>query len=120
MARGRDTTIPMNIKLEYVILFVADVERSAKFYADVFGLSSGFIADGGDYGEMKTGETTLSFSSLKLMHQLGKNPGRPDTASPVFEIAFEGEFRIGKGKRSASAASPIVTPCKTCGRPTDE
>ncbi len=46
---------------------VADVERSTKFYADAFGLSTGFIADGGDYGEIKTGETTLSFSSLKLM-----------------------------------------------------
>lgn len=79
----------METKLKYVILFVENVAEATKFYADAFGLSPGFIAESGDYGEMRSGGTTLSFSSRQLMRQLGKNPGSPDAAAPVFEIAFE-------------------------------
>lgn len=79
----------MKAKLKYVILFVEDVAATRKFYAEAFDLSGGFIHKSGDYGEMKTGETTLSFSSRKLMEQLGKNPAVADPAAPSFEIAFE-------------------------------
>jgi len=102
----------MDIKLKYVILFVEDVEQSTKFYADAFGFSTGFVADGGDYGEMKTGQTTLSFSSLKLMQQLGKNPGRPDTASPVFEIAFEVDDVAGALERALRAGARLIQDVK--------
>ena len=47
------------------------------------------LHDSGDYGELDTGETTLAFSSLKLMSDLGKNPNKADPSAPVFEIAFE-------------------------------
>jgi len=42
-----------------------------------------------EYGELDTGSTTLSFSSLKLMKELGKHPTRPNFKAPTFEIAFE-------------------------------
>ena len=35
-----------------------------------------------------TGSTTLSFSSLKLMRELGKDPAQPVPERPTFEIAF--------------------------------
>ncbi|SIQ41785.1 Catechol 2,3-dioxygenase [Alkalispirochaeta americana] len=84
-----DNTLPMEAKLKYVILFVEDVPRSTKFYAEAFGLATSFIVESGDFGQMTSGETSLSFSSLKLMKELGKNPGRPTASAPVFEIAFE-------------------------------
>ncbi len=102
----------MNIKLKYVILFVENVETSRTFYADAFGLEKGFIADGGDYGEMTTGETTLSFSSRKLMRELGKNPGRPDTTAPTFEIAIEVDDVPGALARALGAGATLVQDVK--------
>lgn len=47
------------------------------------------LHESGEYGELDTGSTILSFSSLKLMKELGKNPAEPNPKSPTFEIAFE-------------------------------
>lgn len=46
------------------------------------------LHESGDYGELDTGLTTLSFSSLRLMEQIGKHPGKPVRGNPCFEIAF--------------------------------
>jgi lactoylglutathione lyase len=98
----------MKTKLKYVILFVDDVAESTRFYADAFGLTTGFIAESGDYGEMKSGGTTLSFSSRRLMRRLGKNPGSPNTAAPVFEIAFEVDDVPGALARALAAGATLV------------
>ena len=45
--------------------------------------------EGGDYGELVTGDTRLAFSSTALMRQLGKNLEKPRVEAPVFEIVFE-------------------------------
>ena len=47
------------------------------------------LHESGDYGELDTGGTTLSFSSLKLMEDLGKHPSKVKAGNPSFEIAFE-------------------------------
>ena len=54
------------VKFGYTILYVENVEESIVFYENVFGFSRKFIAPGNDYGELLTGETTLSFASKKL------------------------------------------------------
>lgn len=108
----RGTTLSMTTKLKYVILFVEDVVASTRFYAEAFGLAPGFIAEGGDYGEMASGETTLSFSSRKLMRQLGKNPGLPDTRAPVFEIAFEVDDVPGALARALRTGATLVQDVK--------
>ncbi|MBF4518798.1 VOC family protein [Flavobacterium sp. ANB] len=54
------------VKFGYTILYVEDVEKSIVFYENAFGFSRKFIAPGNDYGELITGETTLSFASKKL------------------------------------------------------
>lgn len=102
----------MKTKLKYVILFVEDVAAASRFYAAAFDLTPGFIADGGDYGEMQSGETTLSFSSQHLMRQLGKNPGRPHAAAPVFEIAFEVDDVSGALSRALQAGATLVQDVK--------
>ena len=77
------------MKLGYIILYVADVPDTMAFYQRAFGLEPGFVHDSGDYGEMRTGETRLAFSSIRLMAAIGKQVATEPPARPSFEIAFE-------------------------------
>ncbi len=77
----------MNFK--YTILYVENVEETLDFFCRAFGLKQKMLHESGDYGELDTGSTTLSFSSLELMTSLGKSPARAVAGKPVFEIAFE-------------------------------
>ncbi|SMO74120.1 Uncharacterized conserved protein PhnB, glyoxalase superfamily [Chryseobacterium rhizoplanae] len=54
------------IKFKYVILYVEDVEQSMNFYKNTFGSEIKFITPEKDYGELLTGETTLSFAAVSL------------------------------------------------------
>lgn len=54
------------IKFKYVILYVEDVELSMNFYKNTFGSEIKFITPEKDYGELITGETSLSFASISL------------------------------------------------------
>lgn len=54
------------IKFKYIILYVEDVEKSMNFYKNTFGSEIKFITPEKDYGELLTGETTLSFAAVSL------------------------------------------------------
>lgn len=54
------------MKLGYTIAYVADVPASLAFFENAFGLVRRFLHEGGDYGELETGPTTLAFASLDL------------------------------------------------------
>lgn len=54
------------IKFAYTIFYVEDVEKTISFYEKAFGLKRKFIAPGNEYGELLTGETTLSFAAVSL------------------------------------------------------
>src|SRR5690242_1111696 len=54
------------IKFAYTILYVKNVEKSIAFYEKAFGFKRKFIAPGNEYGELDTGDTTLSFASVQL------------------------------------------------------
>jgi uncharacterized glyoxalase superfamily protein PhnB len=54
------------IKFKYVILYVEDVEQSMNFYKNTFDSEIKFITPEKDYGELLTGETSLSFASVSL------------------------------------------------------
>ena len=79
------------MRLRYAILYVEDVAASLAFYEEAFGLQREMLHDSGDYGQLGTGETSLAFSSTKLMKSLGKTPRTPDPKRPTSEIAFEVE-----------------------------
>jgi len=51
------------IKFGYTIFYVKDVTKSIEFYEQAFGFARKFITPESDYGEMLTGETTISFAS---------------------------------------------------------
>ncbi|MEE3718019.1 VOC family protein [Tumidithrix elongata RA019] len=54
------------MKLGYTILYVKDVAESVAFYERAFGLTRRFVDESGQYAEMETGNTTLSFAANKL------------------------------------------------------
>ena len=98
------------MKLRYTILYVADVGEALAFYERAFGLSTRMLHPSGDYGELDTGGTTLSFSSRRLIAALGKNPAAPDRARPTFEIAFETHDVAAAWERALAAGAEAVQP----------
>ena len=54
------------IKFAYTILYVEDVVKKINFYEQAFGFSKKFITPDNSYGEVISGETTLSFASKTL------------------------------------------------------
>jgi len=76
------------MQLGYTILYVPNVPATLKFYEAAFGLTTRFLHESGDYGELETGSTALAFSSHRLMQQLGKNPQAAKPEAPCFEIAL--------------------------------
>lgn len=96
------------MRFKYTILYVDDVAASIGFFERAFGLERGMIHESGDYGELRTGETTLSFSSRRLMTELGKSPGRPDPGQPVFEIAFETDDVAAALERARAAGARVA------------
>ena len=96
------------MKLKYTILYVENVSRSIEFYEKAFGLERGMIHESGDYGELKTGATTLSFSSRQLMEELGKSPGIADSKAPLFEIAFETDDVAAAFAKAKKAGAVVV------------
>lgn len=54
------------MKLGYTIVYVPDVAASLDFFERAFGLKRRFLHESGTYGELETGETTLSFAAHEL------------------------------------------------------
>lgn len=55
------------MKFAYTIIYVPDVAASLSFFENAFGLTRRFLHKSGMYGELDTGETTLSFAT----HDMG-------------------------------------------------
>jgi lactoylglutathione lyase len=61
------------IKYTYTILYVENVTKSIEFYEKSFGFSRKFVTPENDYGEIITGQTTISFASKSLANSNLKN-----------------------------------------------
>jgi len=97
-----------SMKFKYTILYVQNVEQSLIFFSKAFGMKRKMLHESGDYGELDTGDTTLSFSSIELMKSLGKSPANAITDKPTFEIAFETDDVAGAlATAIAAGAKPI-------------
>ncbi|BAL96441.1 VOC family protein [Rubrivivax gelatinosus] len=95
----------------YTILYVDDVARSLAFYGAAFGLAQRFLHEGGDYGELDTGGTTLAFSSRRLLREIGHHPQRADADAPCFEIALTFDDVPAAMRRAVEAgARPMQEP----------
>lgn len=54
------------MKFGYTIIYVPDVPASLTFFERAFGFSRRFLHDSQTYGELDTGDTTLSFAAHAL------------------------------------------------------
>ena len=104
------------MKLGYVILYVPDVAASMAFYESAFGLTRRMLTPEGDYGELSTGETTLSFAREDLAGSHGftfthqRAPARPafETALVCEDVpaAFSRAVAVGAAVLGAPAKKP--------------
>ncbi len=79
------------IKFAYTIFYVSDVTETILFYEKAFSFERKFIAETNDYGELVTGDTTLSFASTALANEnLSKGFIESDAKNKPFamEIGF--------------------------------
>lgn len=96
------------MKFKYTIFYVKSVEASLDFYERAFGISRKMLHESGVYGEMDTGGTTLAFTSVEQMRQLGKHISPPDKHKACNEIAFETDDVRGALTRAAKAGAEIL------------
>src|SRR5688572_33124864 len=76
------------MKLGYIIVYVPDVVASLEFFERAFGLNRRFLHESGTYGELETGDTTLSFAA----HSLGESNfpgGHVEAHSSVEPLGME-------------------------------
>lgn len=100
------------MKFKYTILYVDDVSETLGFYEEAFGLERTMLHESGEYGELCTGSTTLSFSSIKLMKELGKNAAKPNSHTHSFEIAFETDDVKSALSKALKAGAVLVQEAK--------
>lgn len=103
------------IKFSYTILYVQDVAKSIDFYERAFGFKRKFIAPGNSYGELLTGDTTLSFASTTLAKSNLKDGiiESSNSKKPFgIEIAFATENVEAVYKQAIKAGAVSEAPAK--------
>ena len=79
------------MKYGYTIFYVEDVQKTLAFYEKAFGFEKKFITPENDYGELASGETTISFASIGLgknNFKKGFNPVENGETPIGMEMAF--------------------------------
>jgi catechol 2,3-dioxygenase-like lactoylglutathione lyase family enzyme len=104
------------MKLGYVLLYVADVKRSVEFWKQAFGLELAFMSESGEYGALKTGDTTLGFVAHRFIRDMlpgGFRPAQTDEAPPPFEVALTTDDVAASQERAVAAgARRVMMPTK--------
>lgn len=99
----------------YTILYVPDVERSLRFYESTFGLERKFIAPGNEYGELNTGQTTLSFASTTLAKSNLKDgfiESKPADKPFAIELGFTTDDVEGLVNKATANGATLLEPAK--------
>ncbi|OHT44348.1 VOC family protein [Flavobacterium tructae] len=99
------------VKFGYTILYVEDVEKSISFYENAFGFSRKFVTPEADYGELSTGETTLSFASKELAAQNLKDgfiESKPEQKPFAIELGFITDDVEELVQKAISAGATLV------------
>ncbi|MBA3681730.1 MAG: VOC family protein [Bacteroidetes bacterium] len=104
------------IKFAYTIFYVTDVTASILFYEKAFGFKRKFIAETNEYGELATGDTTLSFASTELANKnLSKGFIESDAKNKPFamEIGFTTDDVETTMDKAIKAGAILVEEAKT-------
>jgi lactoylglutathione lyase len=103
-------------QFKYTILYVNDVVATVEFYTKSFGLDAGFVTPEADYGEVITGNTTLSFANLELGNSNIKSGFlEPNLENKPFgiELAFVTENIDETWQQAITAGATILEPIET-------
>lgn len=102
------------MRFGYTILYVDDVPQAVGFYERAFGLTRRFVADDGTYGELATGETTLSFAAHALAGSFlsgGYRRNNPEEPPAGIEIGFVTDDVAAAWETAlAAGATPLSPP----------
>jgi len=102
------------LKLGYTIIYVPDVPASLRFFANAFGMKRRFLHESGTYGELDTGETTLSFAAHELgdMNFPGGHVHADTSGQPLgFEVALvTDDVAMAHAKAIAAGAKEMAAP----------
>ena len=104
------------MRFGYTILYVDDVAGTIDFYERASGISRRFIADDATYGEMDTGNTTLSFASHTLASQFipgGYRRNDPADQPAGVEIGFVTDNVPAAWDSALAAGATAVSPPET-------
>lgn len=104
------------IKFAYTILYVEDVVKAMDFYQRAFGFSEKMLAPDNTYGEVASGETTLSFAVKSLAQSNLKNGFiESDLSKPPFgiEIGFTTDDVEGVIREAVAAGARLIEEPKT-------
>ena len=104
------------IKFAYTIFYVKDVLKTIFFYEKAFGFKRKFIAEKNEYGELSTGETTLSFANIKLAKSnlpKGFIESKLNGKLLGMEIAFTTDHVDETVKAALKAGAKLVEKSKT-------
>lgn len=104
------------IKFAYTIFYVKDVTKTIEFYENAFGFKRKFIAGENDYGELATGDTSLSFCAVELANKnLSKGFVESDAKNKPFamEIGFTTDDVEKTMDKAINAGAILVEKAKT-------
>tara|TARA_R110002051_G_scaffold324635_1_gene422823 strand:- start:16452 stop:16844 length:393 start_codon:yes stop_codon:yes gene_type:complete len=103
------------MKYAYTIVYVENVKETVLFYEKAFGFAQKFITPEQDYGELITGETTISFASIKLGNSNFKKGFKKvcTTEKPFgVEFAFTTETIEVDFQKAINAGAIVYEPIK--------
>jgi lactoylglutathione lyase len=92
-------------RVDYVILYVADLERSIAFYRDVVGLPFKFEDHG--YAEFATEPTRLALFDRAMLPELIDRPAAP--GGPGGEVCFLVEDVDAEAARVRAAGAEVLS-----------
>lgn len=101
------------VRFGYTILYVEDVAKSIRFYEVAFGFERKFISPENDYGEIITGETTISFASKELAKTNLKDGFVESTLAEKpfgIELGFVTDDVLVTLKQAENAGATIIEP----------
>ncbi|QNK66648.1 VOC family protein [Variovorax sp. PAMC26660] len=101
------------MKFGYTIVYVPDVAQSLQFFEQAFGFQRKFLHESGTYGELLTGDTTLSFAA----HELAASNfpqghvAASESAKPLgMELGFVTDDVKAAHDRAVAAGASELTP----------
>ena len=97
------------MKFGYTVIYVDDVTATIAFYEQAFGQKPNMVVEG-EFGELATGETKLSFAAKKMLHGPGQFAS-PEGKVLGVEVAFTtGDVQKAYDTAVAAGAKSVSKP----------